>query len=89
MSESFTEYDSGYSILAAAYYNLEKLSFTDTTYLHTSIVHSDANNKASNLNTFQNGISSALIMTKDSASLVSEVTAGIESENGTASQSTA
>jgi len=84
MWDSFTNYDSGYSFLAAAYYDLGKKLGTDNATLHMSYVHSDANKNATNLNRYDNGISAALIMTEGPASLMVEGIAGLGSAQGDA-----
>ena len=84
MGEAFTQLDSGYSYIAAAYYDLGKMFGTDNTTLYGSYVHSDANESATNLGQFDNGISAAVILTKGSSSLVTEVTSGIGSDDGNA-----
>jgi phosphate-selective porin OprO/OprP len=84
MVEAFTELNSGYSLLAATYYDLGEALGADRAYLYGSYVYSDANQNATNLNRFNNGVSSALILTRHSASLVTEATAGLGSENGNA-----
>lgn len=84
VGEAFTDFDSGYSFLAAAYYDLGPSLGADTAQLHFTYVHSDANENATNLNRFDNGISSALILTKGSGALVTEVTAGLGSDEGDA-----
>lgn len=84
MVDSFTKLDSGYSFLAAGYYDLGRFQTVDNLTFHATYLHSDANSNATNLNVFDNGVSSALIITKGHASLVSELTAGIGSEHGSA-----
>ena len=84
MGDAFTRLDSGYSILAAAYYDLGKPLGWDTAHLYFSYLHSDANENATNLDRFDNGLASALIFTDDSLALVTEVTAGLGSETGDA-----
>jgi phosphate-selective porin OprO and OprP len=84
MGESFTQLNSGYSFLAAVYYDLGKTLGTGTAHLHFTYLHSEAKENATNLNHFNNGLSSALIVTQNSASLVTEVTAGLGSEDGDA-----
>ncbi len=84
MGDSFTNLDSGYSFLGAAYYDLDRLFGADSSYFHVTYLHSNANDRATNLDRFEDGISSALILTKESAALVVEVTAGFESEDGNA-----
>jgi len=84
MGEAFSDFNSGYSFLAATYYDLGKSLGTDTANLYFSYLHSDANDNATNLNLFDNGIAAALILTKGSTALVTEVTAGLDSEEGDA-----
>lgn len=84
MGRAATELDSGYSFLAAGYYDLGHFGAIDNITLHATYLHSDANHNATNLNTFDNGISSALILTRGHISLVTELTAGIGSERGNA-----
>lgn len=84
MGKAFTDFNSGYSFLAAAYYDLGQFRSLDNVTLHATYVHSNANDNATNFDTFDDGISSALIMTQGHASLVTELTAGIGSERGSA-----
>ena len=77
MWKAFTVLNSGYSFLAAVYYDLGKSLGTDTAFLHASYVHSDANRSATNLNRFEDGISSALILTKGPASFMAEGIIGL------------
>ncbi len=84
IGDAFSDYDSGHSFLAAVYHNLGNVFGTDSAYLYGSYLNSDANEKATNLNNFNNGISSAFIMTEGAFSLVNEITAGLGSENGNA-----
>jgi hypothetical protein len=84
MGKAFTDLDSGNSFLAAVYYDLGNKLHTDTAYLHASYVHSDANDNATNLNRFKNGISAAIIMTKGPASLMAESIIGLGAEAGDA-----
>lgn len=84
MAESFTQFDSGWSYLAAAYVDITDLLGTDTAFWHSSFVHSEPNANATNLNRFRNGISSALIVTEDDHSLVTEVTGGLDFQGSNA-----
>jgi phosphate-selective porin OprO/OprP len=84
MGEAFTEFDAGGSLLGNATRNLGRSLGTDTAYLNFGLVASDANKNASNLNHFDYGLSSALILTKGSVSLVTEVTVGLDSKDGSA-----
>jgi phosphate-selective porin OprO/OprP len=82
MGQAFTNLDSGYSFLAAVYYDLGHKLGTDTAFLHASYVHSDANASATNLNRFKDGISSALIVTKGPASFMAEGILGLGADDG-------
>jgi phosphate-selective porin OprO and OprP len=84
MWESFTELDSGYSLLAAVYYDLGKKLGTDSAFLHASYVHSDANENATNLNRYTDGFSAALILTQGAASFMAEGIVGLGVEKGDA-----
>ena len=82
--DAFTEINSGYSLLGAVYYDLGDALGTDTAHLHFTALHSEANERATNLDRFNQGVSSALILTSGAASLVTEVTGGIGGERGDA-----
>jgi phosphate-selective porin OprO/OprP len=82
MGEAFTEFDSGYSFLTAVYYSLGSNLGVHSATLYGSYLHSDANQNATNMNRFDDGVSGALILTQGHASLVTEVTGGIASDNG-------
>lgn len=84
MGKAFTEFDSGYSYLAAVYHSLGKTSWADNITLHTTYVHSDANHNATNFNRFSNGLSGALIAIKGHTAIVTELVSGIGSDNGNA-----
>lgn len=84
MGDSFTKLDSGYSYIGAVYYDLEELFGADNITLHATFLHSDAKSNATNLDRFDTGVSTALIVTKDNASLVTEVTTGLKSSRGDA-----
>jgi len=84
MWETFTDYDSGYSLLASATRDLGTSLGTDTADLNFCYLHSDANQNATNLNRFSNGLSTALILTQGAGSLVSEALIGLQSSNGDA-----
>lgn len=77
MKDAFTELDSGWSYLGAMYYQLNCIKSLDTAYLHTSYVHSEAKENATNFNRFDNGLSGAFIITKNSFSLVNEIVGGL------------
>lgn len=82
MGDAFTELDSGFSYLAAGYYDLEHAMETDTAHVYLSYLYSDAKESATNLNRFNNGVSSALILTEGSMSLVTEATLGLNETEG-------
>jgi phosphate-selective porin OprO/OprP len=84
MEESLFTYDSGYSFIAAGYYDLGLSFNTSSAYLYGSYLHSDANDNATNMNRYDDGLSAALILTNGSASLVTEVTTGLSEKNGNA-----
>lgn len=84
MVDSFTDFDSGYSYLFSATKDLKTWRGTDSTHWNFCFLHSDANDNATNWNHFQNGLSSALIMTKDRRYLIAETLMGFESEQGNA-----
>jgi len=84
MSQAFTNFDSGFSFLASATVDLHEFFHTDTAFLNATYVGSDANENATNLNYFDHGISTALILTHGPASLITEITAGLGAENGDA-----
>jgi phosphate-selective porin OprO and OprP len=82
MGDAFTEYDSGYSLLYAGTWDLGAYFPTDSADFTASILHSEANANATNLNRYEEAVSAALILTDGPASLVSEVTAAFNSDNG-------
>lgn len=84
IGEAFVEFDSGYSYIAQVYYDLGKALGVDSATLYGSYIHSDANDNATNMNYFHNGVDSALILTKGRTALVTEVTGGFGNENGNA-----
>lgn len=80
MGDAFGSLNSGFSYLAATYLDLGAAFGAENAILNLSYVYSDANNNATNLNAFDNGLSGALILTDGNASLITEVTAGLEGE---------
>jgi phosphate-selective porin OprO/OprP len=82
MNDSFTELDSGSSFIAASYYDLSEFFSFDSFYLNGSIVHSNANENATNLNKYENGLSGALIITEGSTAFVAELITGLKSDQG-------
>ncbi len=84
MVGAFSDFDSGYSLLGSVTRDLGKALGTDTAFLNVSAVHSDATQEATNLNYFDTGLASALILTDGSWSLVSEAKAGLGNANGDA-----
>lgn len=84
MGKAFTDLDSGYSFLTQVYHELGSALGIDSVTLYGSYLHSDANDNATNMDRFDDGVSGAIILTHDQASLVAEVTSGIGSESGNA-----
>jgi hypothetical protein len=84
MGRSLTELNSGWSYLAAAYYDLGKSFGTDTAHIHLTYLQSDANERATNLDYFRHGVSSALILTEGSGAFVAETTFGSSKDRGDA-----
>lgn len=84
MWDAFTDLDSGQSTLATVTYDLGTSLRADSAFLNVSGVQSDTNANATNLNYFDTGIASALILTHGSASLVTEVTSGLGNDRGDA-----
>ena len=84
IDDSFTQFDSGHSLLAAAYISLGRPFGLDSAHLHITGLHSQANENATNLDRFDNAASTALILTQGSAALVTELTAGLGGEGGDA-----
>jgi hypothetical protein len=84
MWDAFTELDSGFSLLANSYYDINRYLPTDSAFVGMSYVFSDANAKATNLNVFQQGISNVLVLTKGPGSLIAESVLGLDSERGDA-----
>lgn len=84
MVTAFTEFDSGHSLLGSVTRDLGDRLGTDSAFLNVSAVHSDANDRSTNLNYFETGLASALILTRGSWSLVSEATAGLGNSQGDA-----
>lgn len=78
------EWESGYSLLATATRDVGRWFHTDAAHLNVSLVHSDADAEATNLNRFDNGLATALILTDGPRSWVSELTAGLGADAGNA-----
>lgn len=84
VGEAMVELDSGYSLLFTATHDASRFFSTDTAQFNFSLVHSDARPNATNLNRFDNGLASALILTEGPGSLVTEVTLGLGARAGNA-----
>jgi phosphate-selective porin OprO/OprP len=82
MGRAFGDLDSGYSLIAAVYRDLGTLFRLNNVTAYTSYIHSNASSSATNMNNFDDGLSSALIITEGHSALVSEVTAGIDGQRG-------
>lgn len=81
---AFTELNSGYSLIGGIYHELDSVPGAQTTHLHLTAYGSTANENATNLNVFEKGVSSALILTRGPVSLIGEVTGGFGGERGNA-----
>jgi len=81
---AFTELDAGPSWLGALYVRLDGFPGTEEAWFNLSAVESAAGETATNLNRFDSGVSSALILVQGAASLIAEVTGGWGSETGDA-----
>ena len=77
-------WESGYSLLATATRDVGRWFDTDTAHLNMSLVHSDADAEATNLNRFGDGLATALILTDGPGSWISELTAGLGADAGNA-----
>jgi hypothetical protein len=84
MGDAFTDFNSGYSFLTQVYHELGNALGVDSATLYGSYLHSAANDNATNMDRFDDGVSGALILTHRHTSLVAEVTGGIGSETGNA-----
>lgn len=84
MKATFTDLDSGYSLLGSVTRDIGEYIGSDTAFLSISFVHSDATSDATNLNRFDNGLAAALILTQGRTSLVVEGTVGTGSASGNA-----
>jgi hypothetical protein len=84
MGRAFTDLDSGYSFMASATRDLHGSLGTDTAHLNLAYLHSDANDRATNLNRFEDGLNVGLILTEGGHSLVAELTAGFGGPGGSA-----
>lgn len=82
IARAFGDLDSGYSLIAAVYHDLGTRLKLDNVTAYTSYIHSNASSNATNMNNFDDGLSSALIITEGHTALVSEVTAGIDGQRG-------
>ncbi len=82
--EAFTDYNSGYSLLASGTWELKDHFDLDEAFLNVCYLYSDANQNATNLNRYKDGVSTALILTEGPSSLVSEALLGTRSANGDA-----
>jgi len=82
--DSFTNYDSGYSLLASGTWDVSDAIDTDEAFWNVCYLYSDANQNATNLNRYKDGLSTALILTNGAGSLVSEALLGGRSTNGDA-----
>ncbi len=84
IGDAFTEFDSGYSYLGAIYQDLGETLWADNVTLYFAYLHSEANQNATNLNRFDEGLSAAMIFFEDRAAVVTEVVSGLGSDDGNA-----
>jgi len=84
MKDAFTDLDSGFSLVGSVTRDVGNYFRTDSAFVNLSFVYSDANDNATTLNRFDEGMSAALILTEGPASLVTEVTTGLGSDEGDA-----
>jgi hypothetical protein len=82
--EAFTDYDSGYSLLASGTWDVNDRFDLDEAFFNACYLYSDVNQNATNLNRYKDGVSVALILTEGPSSLVSEALLGTRSTNGDA-----
>ncbi len=75
--EALTNFDSGYSLLGSVTFDLGELANCDSAHWNSCYLFSDANHHATNLNQFEEGLSTALILTKGSGSLTTEGLIGL------------
>jgi phosphate-selective porin OprO and OprP len=81
IQDAFTANNSGVSFIAGTTYDLGTFLGADTAYFYGSYVHSDPKPNATNLTRFDDAVSGALILTKGSGSLVTELTSGLGGAN--------
>jgi hypothetical protein len=84
VGEAMVELDSGHSLLATATRDVSPWFDADSAQLNVSFVRSDADEDATNLNRFESGLATALILTEGAGSLVTEVTVGLGAAAGNA-----
>ena len=84
MGRAFTELDTGWSYIASVTRDLGTSLGTDTAHLNFGYLYSDAKGETTNLDRFEQGVSSALILTDGPADLVTELTLGVGGDRGTA-----
>ncbi len=84
MGDAFTDFNSGYSFLTQVYHELGSALGIESVTLYGSYLHSDANDNATNMDRFDDGISGAIILSHGHTSLIAEVTGGVGSDTGNA-----
>jgi Phosphate-selective porin O and P len=82
--DALTDHNSGFSLLASGTLDIKKIFETESAHWNTCYLYSDANEQATNLNRFKDGLSTALILTEGPYSLITEVLAGMRSNRGNA-----
>lgn len=84
IGHAFKELDSGYSFIASATRDLGGPWGMDTAHLNLAYLHSNTTGKPTNLARFEDGLNTALILTRGSKALVTELTAGLGGPGGNA-----
>ncbi|MBI3790258.1 MAG: hypothetical protein HY275_05210 [Gemmatimonadetes bacterium] len=82
MGNAFTNFNSGFSYIAATTWDLDRRLGTDNASLYLSYLYSEADAQANYMNRFRHGLSAALILTDGSYSLVTEATSGLGGTRG-------
>lgn len=84
MGDAFTELNTGWSFIGSATKDLGSVWGMDTAHLNLAYLHSETRGRPTNMNRFEDGLNAALIVTRGSKALVSELTAGIGGPGGSA-----
>lgn len=84
MGRAFTELDSGLSLLSSVTFDLKPWLNFDSVHWNIGHLYSEAKSSATNLNRFEQGFSTALILTEGPLSLVAEGLTGLTGPDGDA-----